>query len=328
MARLPTPPVPVMPPSGTAPVIQEVGVGAGEDAMSPAVMIQKYLLARGFEPTPANVRLALEANAREGAISGLRSDTAGVDPTGGGGVRRGGPAVATPPPTAGTSGTFGPGQSPIEGGPTSGGGPAPLPSTMPIESSGLAQAILGGLGLAGLAGVGGYNAYRQGGQPDPSVPVRPVDPGAIPAEQDIANRSFRGGQEVDYTQLGNASPRAGETSAPPTTSAAPSTEPSVDLSRVFAEAKGQPTSPMTDAINRAVEPNFTEPRYTGSMPPVDPAAVGNYKPGPGSRTSQAAEDAIRSGKIPPPRVPFPGGRVAPTDVLPPRITPRGLNLRP
>lgn len=77
---LPIPPTPVMPPEGLAPVTQQAGLGAGDDAMSPTTMVLNYLKARGYTPSSENVRRALEANQRDpGVISGLRSDRPATD---------------------------------------------------------------------------------------------------------------------------------------------------------------------------------------------------------------------------------------------------------
>jgi hypothetical protein len=76
---IPTPPMPVMPPEGIAPVTDPASTGTAPDA-SPTTMVLQYLKSRGYQPSSENVRRALEANQRDpGVIPGLRSDRPATD---------------------------------------------------------------------------------------------------------------------------------------------------------------------------------------------------------------------------------------------------------
>lgn len=180
-----------MPPEGTAPITQEVGINPGDDMQSPTTMVLNYLKARGYQPTTENVRRALEANARDpGVIEGLRSGTASTEAEdqaamaaarggGGGGGNTSAAPVQTAPPTAGTGGTFGTGQSPVEGGPlppsTDSTNTPPAPS---IDNATLAKGLLLGMPAAALLG-GGAALYANRGQRAPGDVVPPMpDPGA------------------------------------------------------------------------------------------------------------------------------------------------------
>lgn len=75
------------PSTGPSPVVDPSAENPQE--LSPTTMVLNYLKARGYQPTTENVRRALEANAwNPGAISGLRSDVAAIDPTDTGGSKK------------------------------------------------------------------------------------------------------------------------------------------------------------------------------------------------------------------------------------------------
>ena len=162
-----------MPPEGTAPITQEVGINPGDDMQSPTTMVLNYLKARGYQPTTENVRRALEANARDpGVIEGLRSGTASTEEEDqaamaaarGGGSRNTSAAPATPPPTPGTGGTFGTGQSPVE--------PGPLPPEPGQDTSNIG--VLAALGIPLAAAAGAYGANRFMNRPIPGGDVAPM----------------------------------------------------------------------------------------------------------------------------------------------------------
>src|SRR5580765_2440546 len=67
----------------------------GNEVASPTTLVLRYLQSKGIPPSSANVRAALEANARDpGVIPGLRSDTAATEADDQAAMHgRGGPSV-------------------------------------------------------------------------------------------------------------------------------------------------------------------------------------------------------------------------------------------
>ena len=190
---LPLPPDQVIPPEGLPRPPQ-----ATEATASPTTMVLNYLQSRGYKPTSENVRRALEANQRDpGVIPGLRSDRPATEEedqaamraagAGRGSSRSGAPPAATPPGTPGTSGTFGPGQSPVEGGPVPDGS-SPNTSAQPAPSAGSDMSWLLPFALGGGAGAGGLalaNAIlgRQGATPGAPPGAAPVTPAPAPGAE-------------------------------------------------------------------------------------------------------------------------------------------------
>src|SRR5580765_4007857 len=157
--QLPLPPQPVMPDTGPVPLQRQPTPGENAE-LSPTAMIQNYLSQRGYQPTPENVSRALQANARDpGVISGLRSDTAGVNPTGGGG----GPNLPTPPIPPVLEHTNQP--TPEQLGP-------PAPPAAADTSGGMG--LLGTLGALIAAAGGGYGLQQLLGPKAVTPPAAPT----------------------------------------------------------------------------------------------------------------------------------------------------------
>ena len=282
--RLPTPPQPVMPPEGIAPVTQEVGLGAGDDAMSPTTMVLNYLKARGYQPTSENVRRALEANMRDpGVITGLRSDRGATEAedqaamaAARGGGRGGGSRLPVPP--------IPPNQTPA--GPVDRHDedtqPKPDPNTSAAPTN-IGSSIISGIPLALAGGAGAYGAYRMGQnmqRPDPYITL----PGGenMPPPDPI-----HGPGQIDYTQMDPAA-RPGYPSEP---MPPPEYRPGqIDYTKLLPPS--EPTNPLEAALNRAVPPNAAVPPVE-PMRPVDPAIAAQQR-------TQALLDAARATTRPPP----------------------------
>lgn len=265
--RLPTPPQPVMPPEGIAPVTQEVGLGAGDDAMSPTTMVLNYLKARGYQPTSENVRRALEANMRDpGVITGLRSDRGATEAEdqaamaaarGGGGSGGGGsnaePKIGGPADLGKDPGGFERVLGPLpQGGQPVGGDPNT--SAQPSRGDGGADNLMPWL----VAGGGGAAALADA----------------------ILNRS-RGPEYV-----GNAQTPSGRVT---------------DVDLPDPRALPSPT-PMDAALNRAtgMPPQLPPPQAQIAAPPRPPEAP---VAAPGSVIPQPAPVDVRPNIVPPEAIP-------------------------
>lgn len=279
--RMPVPPTPVMPPEGLAPVTQEVGLGAGDDAMSPTTMVLNYLKARGYQPTSENVRRALEANMRDpGVITGLRSDRGATEAEdqaamaaarGGGG---GGGSRLPVPPIPPTQTPAGPVDRHDDTNTAS-----PDTSAAPTN---IGSSIISGIPLALAGGAGAYGMYRgaQGMQrPDPYITL----PGGenMPPPDPI-----HGPGQIDYTQMDPAA-RPGYPSEP---MPPPEYRPGqIDYTKLLPPS--EPTNPLETALNRAVPPNAAVPPVE-PMRPVDPAIAAQQR-------TKAILDAAKATTRPP-----------------------------
>jgi hypothetical protein len=265
--QLPVPPIPVMPPEGTAPVTNQVDT-AGQDLMSPTVMIQNYLQARGYQPTSENISRALAANQQDpGVIPGLRSDTPGVNPPVAAGSGGGGAPLPTPPiPPQMASEQLGPPElmgPPV--GPDAGGGPG-MGTIAAIVSSILG----GGYGLKRyLGGMGGSPAA-----PAASAPTTPPAEAVGPASKTEPTTSAapESPQEAALRKATDGSPVEG-------------VKP-VDPSKVAGRSQG----PTTPTAGEAV-PQVNFPSQAGrNAPPVQPGQ--NLPPG-AARTRALAPRIVR-----------------------------------
>ncbi len=279
MARLPVPPVQVMPPEGIAPVTQDVDT-TGQDALSPTTQVLNYLKARGYTPSTENVRRALEANARDpGVISGLRSDTAATEAddqaamaaargrAGGGGGNSGGRPLPVPPipPAGGPQNTSAPPASSEPGGGITGS---------------LGDKIIAGLGAVLPSAVSALLPRPGGTPPMPSGPGAVPNPGAPQV----------GGPQSPL-QLTGPQDGTPQLPAPPAQLAPPPPG----------------ATPTSDSITKSLE---GPPSMLPGVQPVQPGTVSNMPTGASTVDPSVVNEAnIRGGLRPAPTVPFRGGPV-------------------
>jgi hypothetical protein len=206
--------------------------------MSPTVMIQNYLKARGYQPTSENISRALAANQQDpGVIPGLRSDTPGVNPpVGAGGGRGAVTGGGTPQNAINTS---------VAQGDTAPGSGDPTTSAAPPDNSSL-TGILSGLGVGGLAGLA--QRILGGGRP-------PLPGAGAPAMTDVG-----GG----VAQLGGPEARLA-LPAPPLRLAAPATPADTRLPSPMQQPPAVIQQPaptdqgVSSALDKAVPPDAPAP---------------------------------------------------------------------
>lgn len=267
--QLPVPPIPVMPPEGTAPVTNQVDT-TGQDLMSPTVMIQNYLQARGYQPTSENISRALAANQQDpGVIPGLRSDTPGVNPpvtaAGGGG---GGAPLPTPPIPP--SEQFGPPELTGPPAPPDAGGGPGMGTIAAIVSSILG----GGYGLKRyLGGMGGSPAAPA--TPAPTTPpaeavgpaskTEPTTSAAPESPQEAAMRKATDGSPVEGVKPVDPSKVAGRSQGP-TTPTAGEAVPQVNFPSQAGRNVPQPAQTMQPGAGRTQSIRTLPPRIV--RPPL------------------------------------------------------------
>jgi hypothetical protein len=252
--------------------------------------VLRYLQSKGIPPSSANVRAALEANARDpGVIPGLRNDTAATEAEDQAAMRgRSGPSVgqsgnaagrvegggnsATPPDRSQAPDTAK--TTSAQPGYTETGIPQ-MPGEGDLPGSGIWPALLGG---AGAGGLGAYILRDRFGGTSPSVGISPSATEA----------------ELETAKIG----RPGIYGGLPDTS----TGPFVQSGQGSAMAE-PPPSPMEQAMLRATQPATGVPSVGDSVPPMPDI-----------------------GPVPQPRIPAgPGSAVLPPDLgaPPPQTIPSG-----
>jgi len=220
-----------------------------EDPMSPTVMLQSYLRSRGLPLTSANIRAAIDAQARgQNIIPGLVSDEPSTDPGVGGKGNVAGKVEQAPsrgqslpiPPVPPAKGAVPPDQGATD---TSA---QPDVGSVPPSLAGLASAILGGSAAGAGYWAGGKFGGSRGG--DGGEFVGNVPPGPSGRTIDVPQPAVTGDR---YDLL-------------PSPSGIASAQPAV---------AGPPPSPMENAMQRAIAPPAGAQPI--DMPPYvsDPYAV-------------------------------------------------------
>src|SRR5215469_12777 len=172
-----------------------------EDPMSPTVMLQSYLRSRGLPLTSANMRAAIDAQARgQNIIPGLVSDEPSTDPGVGGKGNVAGKVEQAPsrgqslpiPPVPPAKGAVPPDQGATD---TSA---QPDVGSVPPSLAGLASAILGGSAVGARYRAGGKFGGSRGG--DGGEFVGNVPPGPSGRTIDVLQRAIAppaGAQPID-----------------------------------------------------------------------------------------------------------------------------------
>lgn len=204
---------------------------AASPTASPTTKVLAYLRTKGIPPSSANVRAALEANARDpGVIPGLRSDTAATEADDQAAMKAAGPGVGR---RGNVSTQIESIESPQRGTPDKSPDRTPAPGTTSASPDDQSNSYPNlGLQIAIPAAFLGAGALA--GQPSAARSPWPPSPTPVTGQPGP-------NETIDYTQL---DPGRGSAMGEP------------------------PVSPMTEALNAATAPRTGVPSVGEGVPPM------------------------------------------------------------